>query len=89
MENEVLTPHQQKIIDEAPSSCRGIILRAYRGKSKATAIKAFCLACVGYSRKDVTDCTAYGCALHQYRPYQAADEPDDDEPQTEELAGKP
>ena len=33
-----------------------------------------CLRCVGYVRSDVTSCTAYGCPLHPYRPFQKGTE---------------
>ena len=39
-------------------------------KSKADAIKAFCLQCVGFKFKRVTDCTAPKCPLFNVRPYQ-------------------
>lgn len=41
-------------------------------KSKADAIKAFCLNCVGFHSKRVTNCTAPGCPLFQVRPYQSS-----------------
>lgn len=39
-------------------------------KSKADAIKAFCLRCVGFHSKRVTTCTSPTCPLYQVRPYQ-------------------
>lgn len=39
-------------------------------KSKAEAIKAFCLECVDYKYKRVQNCSAKLCALYQVRPYQ-------------------
>lgn len=58
-------------VAEAPESIQGILTRCYNGKcSPRAAIKAFCLQCVGYNRQDVTNCTALGCPLHQYRPFQ-------------------
>jgi hypothetical protein len=53
---------------------RGIAADAVR--SRAAAVKLFCLECVGYTRKDVTGCTATACALYRWRPYQG--ERDDD-----------
>jgi hypothetical protein len=41
-----------------------------KSKSKADAIKAFCLECVGFKFKRVTNCTAPTCALFNVRPYQ-------------------
>jgi hypothetical protein len=68
---------QDNVLNECPASYRGTFERAYEGKSRSAAIRAFCLRCVGYKRNDVRDCTAYGCPLHFYRPYQADDEPDE------------
>ena len=39
--------------------------------SPRRAIKAKCLECVGFVRKDITDCTAKQCPLYAYRPYQS------------------
>ena len=41
-----------------------------KSKSKAEAIKAFCLECVGFKYKRVTECTSPNCALFNVRPYQ-------------------
>lgn len=38
------------------------------------AIKAFCNACVGGIRGDITECTAKQCSLFIYRPYQNGEE---------------
>jgi hypothetical protein len=70
---------QEKVLSECPVSYRRIFERAFNGGSKSAGIRAFCLRCVGYLRNDVRDCTAYGCPLHPYRPYQV-DEEDDDIP---------
>lgn len=60
-----------KRVQEAPDSVQGILNDSYEGRaSPRRAIKAFCLQCVGYKREDVADCTAFGCPLHLYRPYQ-------------------
>jgi hypothetical protein len=57
---------------DVPQLYRGIAATAMQ--SRAAAVKLFCLQCVGYVRKDVTNCTATGCALHRWRPYQQAEE---------------
>ena len=69
-----LTEHQLEEIEHAPVLYRGILKRAYQGKaSPREAIKAMCLMCHGYEdRERITDCTAYACALHAFRPYQRA-----------------
>ena len=68
-----LNPSQIKAIEEAPAIYRGALKRAYAGKSRAAAIKAFCLRCVGYQKNDVRDCTSYGCPLWPQRPYQRSE----------------
>lgn len=55
----------------------GSVVEAARAgtASKADAIKAFCILCVGEVKADVTNCTAKSCPLYAYRPYQkGADE---------------
>ena len=45
-------------------------VKEQKSKSKAEAIKAFCLECVGFKYKRVTNCTSPNCALFTVRPYQ-------------------
>jgi hypothetical protein len=59
---------------DVPLYYQGIATAAKR--SRAAAVKLFCLECVGYTRRDVTDCTAYHCPLYRFRPYQHGDEDD-------------
>ena len=68
-----LTMGQQRTIKNVPDSLKPVFLRAYRG-SKAAGIKAFCLSCLGYVKKDISACTAKGCPLWTHRPYQKGDE---------------
>jgi len=49
-------------------------VRLITNKSKAEAIKAFCLQCVDYRYKRVKFCTAKTCPLYQVRPYQEKNE---------------
>lgn len=54
-----------------PESCQGPFKRSYARKaSPRTAIKAFCLECVGFDRVAVAECAAYACPLWNYRPFQ-------------------
>jgi hypothetical protein len=69
-----MTPAQQAEFEQVPKLYKPLFLRAYEGKSKTAAIKAFCLACTGFLRAEVANCSARGCALHPYRPYQSGDE---------------
>ena len=56
---------------QMPVSCRLGYLRAVAGTtSPREAIRAQCLECVGWVRREVTICTARACPLYAYRPYQ-------------------
>lgn len=50
-----------------PPRQRPIFLRAWAGKSRKAAIRAFCLECVGYESAEVNRCTAPACPLYPYR----------------------
>jgi hypothetical protein len=61
----------ERAISEAPESVKGTLKRAYSGSGgRANAIKAMCLTCVGYDRKEITNCTGFTCPLWAYRPFQ-------------------
>ena len=76
----LMTQNQAKHLNTVPIKYRGIVARAYSGKSKAAALKAKCLECVGFQRNEITACTAFACPLHPYRPYK------DNLPENEGLA---
>lgn len=77
---KTLNSWQQALIAECPASpTRRTLLRAFTTNSKSAGIKGFCLACVGFLRNDVRDCTSKGCPLWPHRPYQAADEAESEE----------
>lgn len=75
-----MNSEQQHVLEEVPAPYRRTFERAFAGKSRAAGVKSFCLACVGYVRADVRDCTSRGCALHAFRPFQRDSEADDAEP---------
>ena len=58
--------------DQIPIKYQPLInrVRTKGNISKAEAIKAFCLQCVGYKYKRVQHCSCKQCALYQVRPYQ-------------------
>jgi hypothetical protein len=57
---------------EMPSSYRPMYLKVVLGRaSSRVAIKAQCLECVGWERREVVACTAEACPLWAYRPYQS------------------
>lgn len=60
----------QKRLKEVLPLYKGHYLRAVKGKSRPAAIKAFCLECIGWERKEITQCTALACPLWPVRPYQ-------------------
>lgn len=58
--------------ESIPIKYQGLFHRVkdLQAKSKAEAIKAMCLECVGFKYKRVTACTAPRCPLYSVRPYQ-------------------
>lgn len=63
---------QAKFMAGVPQSCVRIVAKAFeREGGRANAIKAFCLVCLNYNRKDIRECTAPTCPLYPWRPYQA------------------
>lgn len=59
-----------KRLSQTPKASQRTYLRAVQGKAAPrTAIKAFCLECVGWDRAAVRDCTALACPLWAYRPF--------------------
>ena len=55
-----------KLLDIPPRQ-RAIFRRAWTGKSRKAAMRAFCLECVGYESAEVNRCTAPACPLFDYR----------------------
>ena len=56
-------------LKETPETARRGYLNAHKGKSRGAAIKAMCLECVGWQRREVALCTSQACPLFRYRPY--------------------
>ena len=52
---------------DIPVRQRPIFRRAWKGKSRKAAIRAFCLYCMGYESAEVNRCTAPDCPLYEYR----------------------
>ena len=62
---------QTRFLNAAPTSCRGIVAKAFEGAaSPRAAIKAKCLDCCHFDRAEVAGCTVILCPLWAYRPYQ-------------------
>ena len=60
----------QEFVRKVPSIYRDNYIKAMSGASRAAAIKAKCLDCCCWQRKEVQLCTSTACPLHPYRPYQ-------------------
>jgi hypothetical protein len=61
------------VLKQAPESVKGTLREAFSGSaSPRKAIKAMCLACMGYDRLAVRECTGYSCPLWAYRPFKEA-----------------
>lgn len=77
LKNGTLTPQQKAVLEECPSAYRPTMKRAFSGSSKTAAIKAMCLTCTGWLRAEIRNCSAQGCPIHPYRPYQSGGDQDD------------
>jgi len=64
-----LTDAQMATVATIPPHFRLAYVKGCKG-SRAMAIKAFCLECLGYERSAIRDCPSGGCALWAFRPYQ-------------------
>lgn len=74
--NELREKRVATAIEQAPESVKNTLREAFSGSaSPRKAIKAMCLTCVGYDRKEVRDCSAFACPLWAYRPFQEEGEP--------------
>jgi len=69
LKNE-LHPAAQRRLEETPRSARRNYRLAITGEGPPRgAIKAKCLQCMGYDRKEIANCVSHDCALHAYRPF--------------------
>ena len=65
----MITDKQKAYLDTVPALSRGIVERAFEGKSRAIAVKAKCLACCNWQRDEVAQCRVETCPLWQFRPF--------------------
>ena len=80
-----LTAKQTEYIAAAPVLSRSLVQRAFEvSASPRQAIKAMCLTCCHYDRKEVEHCTVQICPRWGYRPYtkKSAKQPTNDCAQT-------
>ena len=59
-----------KIASTAPEQAKRAYLACIAGNSKVKALKVMCWHCCGWVRAEVGRCTAKGCPLWAFRPYQ-------------------
>jgi hypothetical protein len=73
--DRVHLPQVQDRVSQIPRLYKSGYLRAVTAQASAKgAIKAQCLECVGWVRRDVAECTALACPLWLYRPFKGARE---------------
>jgi hypothetical protein len=65
-----LTDDQKERLHGIPALMRATFARAYTKGSKPAVIKAKCLDCCGYQRKEVGLCPAEACPVWPWRPFQ-------------------
>ena len=58
---------RQKRLSDVPTRFHHLYKRAWDGKSRKSAIRAFCLECSGWSANEVCGCTAPACPLYEFR----------------------
>ena len=63
------------LIEKVPVSCREVYSRALHGRSRAAAVKAKCLECCAWVRRDgghdrIGGCRIRSCPLWAFRPFQ-------------------
>ncbi len=60
-------PERQERLIDVPAKYRDGYRKAWAGKSRKAAIRAFCLECTGWSEAEVRLCTATACPLYEFR----------------------
>ena len=59
----------EKRLNDIPVLYKNNYRKAMNGKNRASAVKAFCLECMGWQRTEVAKCTSVACPLFLYRPF--------------------
>lgn len=73
-------------VASAPESARKLLGRCHAGKvAPRSAIKGFCLECLGFDRAGIAECTDWACPLWHFRPFQHMVEQNDDERSAESI----
>lgn len=58
---------REKGLSDVPAHYRHLYRSAWTRRSRKAAIRAFCLACVGWQPSEVRNCTARTCSLYEFR----------------------
>lgn len=72
----------RRLIESVPISYRKVYSKALHGKSRTAAVKAKCLECCAWQRREsghdrIGDCGIRSCPLWAFRPFQTKDEGND------------
>ena len=68
--NQAQARRLRQVAEHHPSRLK-LLQRVYAWQtSPRECIKAFCLECNGYEEAAIRGCSASGCALYRFRPYQ-------------------
>jgi hypothetical protein len=59
-------------LPEVPRCYRQLYLKVVSGQgTRSQCIKAHCLECVGWDKKEVAHCASTACGLYRFRPFKA------------------
>lgn len=64
---------QEKYLLDIPETMQNVFKKAYSGESRANGVKAKCLDCCNFQRKEVGLCEITTCPLYAYRPFSSKD----------------
>ena len=62
-----LSKEQRAKLEQVPPKYRALYRKAWSGRSRKAAIRAFCMECVCYSPAEVERCSSPCCPLSGYR----------------------
>lgn len=68
-ESEIEQKRAKRLQDVSKYAPRhvGAFQRAYKGKSRKSAIQAYCVDCMGFNASEVKHCTSPACPLFEFR----------------------
>ena len=69
MREKIMHEKIEKRLNDIPQKYKNHYRKAMTGKHRASAVKAFCLECMGWEREEVRKCTSVACPLYPYRSY--------------------